>query len=1680
MYGQGNYAAQFGRGPHTPMPPLQQRPVASPSPSLQQGPSASQHSTTQQGPPPFQHYVGHSGSFVYQNPPPLPVQQGPPFQVPTHGMMNAGLSYLPPPPPLPQQVRGSPSVIHPYPTAQQNSQWTQNKHHIPTPVPPPLGPPPPGPSGTEMFWTLIPPRVSSTPPSQEHTPYRGPIHLPQPGSLQGTQQIPSLPPPPPPRTANLFTPVPFGSFVHSVHQDSSVQPTVAVPPPPPLPSSPPPLPPSPPPPTSPLPSFGTLSSTPSLTPTDLSHNSKSGPTSNLFGVEVKASDSVDKVVNTSQMRGDALACDDYKNPEGGTSYESGSPLEENLSDVEGTQLDLPPPPPKPEEEKVVRRIEVLCRFIAKSGPSFEDMARQKECGNPEFEFLFGGEPGSEAAVAHEYFEWMKNKCVLACKSQHEHNNLTLRPLRIGTSMQTSILMDADVSHSPCDSDMDMEDDITQPGEEHQVYNSFENLNSEAVLIPKESGIQEQSRASQNAIEQSLCKNAISGSSGLAEREKGSELFLDHDHFTYGRSLPNVDNSVVNSAGVAECPSISNLEKSSIPPLEESSQSNASAAAACTDSKKFPGELIKGASPFRLLQDYASDDSSEDDDKPCLEDVSPIRASPSPTAGGTSLNRDTGNSLQTDPGLKSLSSPDVAVGSFSETVVTCSLRVPSNALEIFPESQRNSWDANITSIATGENEELIENNNKNQVSTEYAVPPKELQQKVALDGLHNAAPESGKSQCQKEDLKYTSTLRKVDEFGRLVREGASDSDSDDLQYTGRRRKRGRTWSRSPSPEDRRRRSPRRRKDKRSRSRSWSPKKRSSRSRSPSHRHGGESSGDKMRRDKGQLLECFDFLRGRCYRGAFCRYMHHDKSDGARCYRSKQQHVEVPPVSRTSDFHKETEKAHPRRSVHDQDMTGSSFGALEDGSMDREKESVFAQGVQTIISDQENKSLVTGVVKSERSTEVNAVVREIRDIKDEILEPMTELLDDDNCLEMVETVQSVDGSPSRLLTDSGAPKSPGDGSHGMASSLDNLVIPQSQANPSIPVLQNAHHQSLDADESSTPGSLLVQSSKSFQKQLPISAPHLNKTSPIQSYPATSSIGQTFSCDGFSSQALPPKDLIPLTTSAVNFSDHRSQLPPALPSLSQSTSTPLPPQMPGEIMPPTSNFPSLYPPMGNCLPNRASLQNQHSHFSVPPNSSSLPPPPPPRPPFVNNSTVTATIAMQGAPWLQFHQNFMPPRNDSSTQTFVRPYPPQPPAHSQTGELQHHNYSLMMEQELPRSSSHMEDFRPNPLPMGNSMSQPCGGTGLVGERFPRFPVQGLNPSFAQGNTSVQSLLFMGDSAVRRIQSLPGDNLPSDEYPTSFQKYPQLQQQWPLYGLHRPEADNRTLNIGDYQNVNSTMSRYTSDLIDKNQLSHLSDFGGTRISNHYNPYASTFEQPLPSKISKFSFDVVKQEKDIMQEKDIKQEDIKREKEIKQEKDMPYSNQYDPIFDSIEPSSNSFEKLDHGQRRELMLRLSGSRKLLDVEVNKKQKEVEAIVGTTSIKSENDEYSETADAEVGDVDDVSASNPLDDADIAVGEVEIDQIKTSGKSKKSKDSRSMKLFKVSLANFVKEMLKPSWRQGNMSKEAFKTIVKKTVDKVSGAMKSHHIPKSQEKINQYIDSSQRKLTKLVMGYVHKYAKG
>lgn len=360
--------------------------------------------------------------------------------------------------------------------------------------------------------------------------------------------------------------------------------------------------------------------------------------------------------------------------------------------------------------------------------------------------------------------------------------------------------------------------------------------------------------------------------------------------------------------------------------------------------------------------------------------------------------------------------------------------------------------------------------------------------------------------------------------------------------------------------------------------------------------------------------------------------------------------------------------------------------------------------------------------------------------------------------------------------------------------------------------------------------------------------------------------------------------------------------------------------------------------------------------------------------------------------------------------------------------------------------------------------------------------PSLMQSEVQKQGFLstaistgedFVGPSLTREALSssgmnpFPTGNVPSTEHSRPSQVHPYM----------------HLLNRGDTSGLDvpkkMTTAAYPQDLQDRNQTYFAPDNEGCKVvTSHHNPYASTFEQPL---VSRSNADILPQNyptqyntpQGVQEGGSEQSSSMKSADRFQQTLAQPGGDQYDPLFDSIEPS-NSIKKVDHSQKQgsiydsDVMLSMSGSNKPLDVVENNKKKEIEAFVPSSSL--DDDGFGETADAEVGDVENASPSNHIDETNDIIGEVETDQVESLGK-KTHKESRSTKLFKIALANFVKEVLRPSWRQGNMSKEAFKTIVKKTVDKVTGAMKSHHIPKSQSKINQYIDSSERKLTKLVM---------
>lgn len=298
---------------------------------------------------------------------------------------------------------------------------------------------------------------------------------------------------------------------------------------------------------------------------------------------------------------------------------------------------------------------------------------------------------------------------------------------------------------------------------------------------------------------------------------------------------------------------------------------------------------------------------------------------------------------------------------------------------------------------------------------------------------------------------------------------------------------------------------------------------------------------------------------------------------------------------------------------------------------------------------------------------------------------------------------------------------------------------------------------------------------------------------------------------------------------------------------------------------------------------------------------------------------------------------------------------------------------------------------------------------------------------------------------------------------------------------------------------RFPSNLPGSNDFGPISNVGlpKSSIKPHYNPFASTFEQTDPSlnigpgispnavgsastKAAEHMNTLSPFGQSVPGSRTRALESSAEAVPNRQKQSCPgftLSAPYDPLLDSIEPSSNSINKMDLGQEANLSANDSrNASKLVNIEVESKNMHGLGLVA----ESEVEELGEVAaDTEAGVVENVSPE-PLGANDWSSdipGDIDNDQ--SLEKTKKSKDSRSMKLFKIAIADFVKEVLKPSWRQGNMSREAFKTIVKKTVDKVSSSVPSNHIPKTPAKIKQYVQSSQRKVTKLVMGYVDKYVK-
>ncbi|TVU20038.1 hypothetical protein EJB05_36225 [Eragrostis curvula] len=73
-----------------------------------------------------------------------------------------------------------------------------------------------------------------------------------------------------------------------------------------------------------------------------------------------------------------------------------------------------------------------------------------------------------------------------------------------------------------------------------------------------------------------------------------------------------------------------------------------------------------------------------------------------------------------------------------------------------------------------------------------------------------------------------------------------------------------------------------------------------------------------------------------------------------------------------------------------------------------------------------------------------------------------------------------------------------------------------------------------------------------------------------------------------------------------------------------------------------------------------------------------------------------------------------------------------------------------------------------------------------------------------------------------------------------------------------------------------------------------------------------------------------------------------------------------------------------------------------------------------------------------------------------------------------FRFRLAEHVKELIKPSWEEGFLSKDAHKLVVKKSIEKVLSSIEPHQVPSSEMAVSNYIALNKSKIEKLVKAYV------
>lgn len=83
---------------------------------------------------------------------------------------------------------------------------------------------------------------------------------------------------------------------------------------------------------------------------------------------------------------------------------------------------------------------------------------------------------------------------------------------------------------------------------------------------------------------------------------------------------------------------------------------------------------------------------------------------------------------------------------------------------------------------------------------------------------------------------------------------------------------------------------------------------------------------------------------------------------------------------------------------------------------------------------------------------------------------------------------------------------------------------------------------------------------------------------------------------------------------------------------------------------------------------------------------------------------------------------------------------------------------------------------------------------------------------------------------------------------------------------------------------------------------------------------------------------------------------------------------------------------------------------------------------------------------------------------------GKKDAAYNNEKTRDFRFHLAEHIKELVKPIWKKGNLSKDAHRLVVKKSVEKVVDSIEPNQVPTTEELITKYIATCGPKIEKLV----------